>query len=306
MSPEVRLTLVAALADEDSVALKAAIVRAHAVGNLALLEVADGIGAALHLLTPVPPELEESIRRWPHRWLPVLRRQLESGDIAPARVAALLLDEFGAAEDVARLRVYAKTYSRRGRVGGQLGRSLAKKVGPKLDVQDLGRVRLRVGERLTELSSMRRKPASLLMYLVTRPNFTATRDQVLEELWPENDPGSAANSLNQSLYFLRRDIDPWYEDDLAIEYVPFEGDLVWLDPEMVRVASADFLASLRSARRDLDGSTALTLISGYHGHFAPEFEYDEWAITWRTRVHVAFLEYTQGVVAALIATSNAS
>ncbi len=66
---------------------------------------------------------------------------------------------------------------------------------------------------------MRRKSASLLMFLVTRPNFTATREQVLEELWPDNDPSSASNSLNQSLYFLRRDIDPWYEDDMSLEYI---------------------------------------------------------------------------------------
>lgn len=300
LAPEVRLALVAALADEDAAALKKAIARAHTVGNLALLEVADAIGQALHLLTPIPPELEQSIRHWPDRWLPVLRRQLERGDVAPGRVAALLLDEFGTYEDIARLRAYAKTYSRRGRITGQLGRSLAKKVGPRLEVLDLGRVRLRVGDRVTELSAMRRKPASLLMYLVTRPNFTATREQVLEELWPENDPGSAANSLNQSLYFLRRDIDPWYEDDLSIEYIPFEGDMVWLDPDLVRVASSDFLGSLRNTRRDLDSSTALMLLNQYPGQFAPEFEYDEWAIAWRTRVQVAFLEFAQGIVTALI------
>ncbi len=300
VAPEIRLALVAAMADEDGVQLKEGIASAQAVGNLALLEVADAIGRSLYLLTSMPPELEQSIRHWPDRWLPVLRRQLERGDVASARVAALLLDEFGAFEDVVRLRAYAKTYSRRGRITGQLGRSLAKRVGPRLEVLDLGRVRLRVGDRVTELSAMRRKPASLLMYLVTRPNFTATREQVLEELWPENDPGSAANSLNQSLYFLRRDIDPWYEDDLSIEYIPFEGDLVWLDPELVRVTSADFLSALRLARRDPDTSTALALLDRYHGQFAPEFEYDEWAITWRTRVQVAFLEFAHGVVTALI------
>jgi DNA-binding SARP family transcriptional activator len=147
---------------------------------------------------------------------------------------------------------------------------------------------------------MRRKPASLLMYLVTRPTFTATREQVLEELWPDNDPSGAANSLNQSLYFLRRDIDPWYEDDLSIEYLPFEGDLVWLEPDLVRVASADFLVSVRDAGRTLDINQILQVLDGYTGSFSPEFEYEEWAIAWRTRTQVAFFEFSQSAVASLL------
>jgi DNA-binding SARP family transcriptional activator len=128
------------------------------------------------------------------------------------------------------------------------------------------------------------------MFLVTRPRFTATRDQVLDELWPDADPASASNSLNQSLYFLRRDIDPWYEDGLSIDYVHFEGDLVWLDVELTRVQSSSFLQSVRDARRGLAGDTATTTISSYTGRFAPEFEYDEWALGWRQRLHAEFLE----------------
>ena len=60
----------------------------------------------------------------------------------------------GALSDVARLRAYAKTYSKRGRISNQLGRTLAKRIGPKLHVVDLGRVRLNVGDRTVELSGM--------------------------------------------------------------------------------------------------------------------------------------------------------
>jgi DNA-binding SARP family transcriptional activator len=298
--PEVRLAIVAALATENVEDLRAAVSDATVVGDLALLEVADAVGDAIHMFPSVPPELEKSIEKWPGRWLPVLRRQLEGGNLPSARVAALLLDEHGRFEDVGRLRAFAKTYSRRGRVSGQLGRQLAKRVGPKLEILDLGRARLRVGARTIDVSSMRRKPASLLMYLVTRPTFTATREQVLEELWPDNDPSGAANSLNQSLYFLRRDIDPWYEDDLSIEYLPFEGDLVWLEPDLVRVASADFLVSVRDAGRTLDITQILQVLDGYTGSFSPEFEYEEWAIAWRTRTQVAFFEFSQSAVASLL------
>jgi DNA-binding SARP family transcriptional activator len=142
------------------------------------------------------------------------------------------------------------------------------------------------------------------MYLATRPDFTATRDQVIDELWPDAEPGAAANSLNQSLYFLRREIDPWYEDDLSIEYVPYEGDLVWLDPDLVRVASSAFLAAIRTAPSSPDAETALSILASYGGRFAPEFEYEEWAIAWRTRVEVSFLEFSQGVISRLIAVGR--
>jgi DNA-binding SARP family transcriptional activator len=164
---------------------------------------------------------------------------------------------------------------------------------------DLGRVRLRVDTRAVDLSAMRRKPASLLMFLVTRPNHTATREQVLDELWPDNDPGSAANSLNQTLYFLRREIDPWYEDDVSTEYIPFEGDLVWLDQDLVKVESASFLADVRSCDPASQTSVFLDLLERYRGHFAPEFEYEEWAMAWRSRVQVAFLEFAHSAVSSL-------
>ena len=219
-----------------------------------------------------------------------MRRQLQKGDTPTARSAARLLDTHGELQDVGLLRAFARTYRGRGRLT-LLGNALAHRVSPRCEVRDLGRVSINIGGRTVELASMRRKPAALLMYLATRPGFTANREQVLEELWPDNDPSGASNSLNQSLYFLRREFDPWYEDDLSVDYVALQGDLVWLDPRLVRVESVDFLGAAQAALRDrLSGDDTVNLLGGYSGLFAPEFEYDDWAMSWRSRVHTAFLE----------------
>jgi DNA-binding SARP family transcriptional activator len=155
-----------------------------------------------------------------------------------------------------------------------------------------------VGERSVPLSHVRRKPASLLMYLVTRPNFTATREQIIEDLWPESDPMAALNSLNQSLYFLRREIDPWYEDDVSADYIPYEGELVWLDAGLVRSASAEFVSGATDqALKTAASAQWLALIGNYAGQFSPEFEYEEWAMSWRSRVHASFLEFAHTAVA---------
>jgi DNA-binding SARP family transcriptional activator len=298
-SAEARLQLIYALAQQEPGQIAQAIAASRSVGHLALLQAANAVTEVLHLLTPVPPALVESMRCWPSRWLPLLRRALESGPGALGRAAASVLEEVGEFEDVGRLRAYERTYTRRTRKKSTAGRNLAKRVGPRLEIRDLGRVTIRIGDRQVQLSSSRRKPASLLMYLTTRPNLTAHRDEVLDALWPDADPASATNSLNQSLYFIRRDIDPWYEDDMSLDYIAFESDLVWLDPDLTNVASVAFLAQTRALQTVAHSTGAQRdLLLGYTGRFALEFEYDEWAIGWRTRLHAAFLELAHSTIDA--------
>jgi DNA-binding SARP family transcriptional activator len=293
---EVRLTLLGALATEKPDQIRIAIEEAASVSHLALLEVADAIGTRLHLTVPVPMALERSIEEWPERWLPVLRRSLDLGDDPTAHVAARLLDRFGAAVDVGRLRAYEKVYRRRAVVAG-LGKALARRVSPRLEIHDLGQGSFTIGGREVRLSRIRRRSGAVLMYLVSRPNLTATREQIIEDIWPDGDVSAGANSLNQSLYFLRREIDPWYEDDISPEYVSFASELVSLDPELVSVDSVGFIRGSRDLMAATMGiDEARTLLDTYRGQFAPEFEYEDWAISWRARVHAAFLDFARSSV----------
>jgi DNA-binding SARP family transcriptional activator len=174
-----------------------------------------------------------------------------------------------------------------------------------MQLNDLGRGSVQIGTRSTPVNQIRRKPAALLMYLITRPNFTATREQVLEDLWPDGDPDSGANSLNQSLHFLRRELDPWYEVDVSHDYIVFESELLWLDNELTEVASTSFL---RDARRTdvaaVPTQQVIDLIQSYTGQFCPEFEYDEWAIAWRARVHAAYLDLAHRGIRTLASRSD--
>jgi DNA-binding SARP family transcriptional activator len=155
-------------------------------------------------------------------------------------------------------------------------------------VEDLGRIRVRIGERVLEASAMRRKVAALLAFLLTRPGYTAAREQVLENLWPDSPPDVGKNSLHQTVYFLRRELEPDYADYLSAGYVRLEGELVWLDPELVDSASHQFAE--RAASLDRDAAGAFEALSIYKGRFAPEFEYEDWAIATRDALHAAYLE----------------
>ena len=59
----------------------------------------------------------------------------------------------------------------------------------------------------------------MLCYLITRMRFSATRDEILDALWPEMAPNVALNSLNQTVYFLRRVFEPGYKEDTSAGYV---------------------------------------------------------------------------------------
>jgi two-component SAPR family response regulator len=117
----------------------------------------------------------------------------------------------------------------------------------------------------------------------------------MDDLWPDLEPVQAANSLHQTLYFLRQYIalDALVAKS-SVEYVPVESEIVYLDPELVHVESAAFMrqASDVIARGSL-GPDAVRLVHSYAGRFAPEFEYEEWSIPWREQLHSLYLQLAE-------------
>jgi DNA-binding SARP family transcriptional activator len=151
------------------------------------------------------------------------------------------------------------------------------------------------------LTETRRKSAALLLYMVTRPELMATRELVMESLWPDQTPKSAMNSLHQTLFFLRRELEPWYEDGSSADYVHVESDLVFLDQELFQI---DSVAFARQTADILGTGTALArgpeMLRLYKGSFAPEFEYEEWTEDWRTHLHASYLRLAHATSRALI------
>ena len=138
-------------------------------------------------------------------------------------------------EDVPRLRVVAKSH--RGTPDARLaGCSPATRTAGRSS-RTKAECRSRSARRSIEGSSIRRKVLGLLCLLVSRPRFSAARDEVLDALWPDFDPSDALNSLNQTVYFLRRVFEPTFQEDLSPGYLNHEGDLVWLDSDLVESRS---------------------------------------------------------------------
>jgi ATP/maltotriose-dependent transcriptional regulator MalT/DNA-binding SARP family transcriptional activator len=235
----------------------------------------------------------EAIQR-PERWRSALRLVLDrpAGDSVRA---ARLLEAVGDKSDIARLRRVARTH--RGRPEADLGRALARTLAPRVYVEDLGRVSIRVGARTIEGASIRRKVLALLCFLMTRPRFAAARDEVMDALWPEFDPADALNSLNQTVYFLRRVFEPEYKDDLSPGYVHHESDVIWLDAELVRSHSQDCLELIRRIAADPAPTEVMLLAASYAAPFALDFSYEEWASAHRVSLHAAYLQVMEWAVA---------
>ena len=66
------------------------------------------------------------------------------------------------------------------------------------------------------------------MFLVTRPQGSATKEQVLEALWPDLSPSAAFERLEPkpSLHATCR--QTWYVDGESADYVAFQNELLWI------------------------------------------------------------------------------
>lgn len=242
----------------------------------------------------------------PASWRPHLRTQISASSaatLASALGAARVLEVIGEKPDVARLRAFSKLH-KRVRSASDLGRTLARRVAVRVYVEDQGRVQIRVGNRVIDGSTIRRKVLALLCFLLSRPDYSATKDQVLDALWPDLDPATAVNSLNQTLYFLRRVLEEDYEEDLTPGFAMYQGDVIWLDPELVTSRSTDCHRAMRLMSTTSSPDEVAEISNLYRGRFALDFEYEEWAGTYREFLHAEYLEIVERSIRTDVETGH--
>jgi ATP/maltotriose-dependent transcriptional regulator MalT/DNA-binding SARP family transcriptional activator len=164
---------------------------------------------------------------------------------------------------------------------------LSTKYAVRLFVRSFGKLTVRRGDwEGPALGISKRRERALLGHLVAHFGESISRDSVLEALWPETTASAAFNSLNQTLFQLRRVIDPDYRDGMSPPYILTTAESIELNPDLIRVDWMELTHRLPSLLADGDSTTgARFAIRMIRGQFLSESLYDDWSVTPRQRVH---------------------
>jgi LuxR family transcriptional regulator, maltose regulon positive regulatory protein len=134
----------------------------------------------------------------------------------------------------------------------------------------------------------KRRVRALLAVLAAHAHTTLTRDMAIDILWPDADGDAAVNSLNQTVFQLRRFIDPGYRQGESPEYVLSSADQIALNGELVRT-DIQFIRSLpdRLAEQSWAQRQALTskTIDLVQGEFLADLRYEDWAARLQLSIH---------------------
>jgi ATP/maltotriose-dependent transcriptional regulator MalT/DNA-binding SARP family transcriptional activator len=159
----------------------------------------------------------------------------------------------------------------------------------RIFVKAFGSIRVRLGgTEGREIVISQPRQRMLLGYLLARIDNPPSRDQVVETLWPNADPGDGVNSLNQSVYQLRRAIDPSYADGESPQYLIATSDSVALDHDLVTTDLQSFRRLARMVAMTAGGDIyrlGNQLCDLVDGEFLAELVYEDWATPFRAAVH---------------------
>jgi len=136
--------------------------------------------------------------------------------------------------------------------------------------------------------------ASVLRYLLSRPGHTASRDELLEEFWPDVEPAVARNRLQVAVSGVRRALREVTPEPL-LEY---RNGSYRISPQVrVDVDTEDFekaLAAARAAEQQHDTASAMTSyrrgVGLYRGDFAADGPYEQWTLLPRESLRLRYVD----------------
>ena len=150
---------------------------------------------------------------------------------------------------------------------------------PQLNVWLLGTFRVAAGTRVIHDSAWRlRRARSLVKLLALAPGHRLHREQVIEALWPELDPGRATNSLHQVLHLTRHTLQPELPPRTTPDYISLRDDVITLCSMGSPWVDCDaFAAAAARARHTRDPAAYSEALDLYSGILLPSDLYEDWA-----------------------------
>jgi DNA-binding SARP family transcriptional activator len=133
----------------------------------------------------------------------------------------------------------------------------------------------------------------LLAVLAAHYGTALSRDVAIDILWPDSDPEAAINSLNQTVFQLRRYIDKTYRGGESPEYIASSAEHLGLSPDLVHTDLQEIRrlsARLASADWHQRQATAARAIRLVRGEFLADLRYEEWANRQQLTIHAEIRE----------------
>ncbi|TMK93521.1 MAG: transcriptional regulator [Actinobacteria bacterium] len=166
----------------------------------------------------------------------------------------------------------------------------------ELRIELLGGFRVTLGSRaVPDEAWRRRKPAALVKLLALAPGHRLQREQVMDALWPELDPGAAAANLRKALHHARRALGP----DEGARLIASVGELLRLPCEGLRVDVDAFRTAVAGARRTGDLDEYTQAIDLYGEGLLPEDRYEDWVVARGEELRLELLAVLEELAEAL-------
>jgi DNA-binding SARP family transcriptional activator len=159
-----------------------------------------------------------------------------------------------------------------------------------LEIHLLGPFRVMVGGReVEERRWSRRKPKLLVKLLALQPYHQLHREQVMEMLWPDSDPESAANNLHKAIHMARHALEPNLKSASGSHFILTQGQQIslhapgrlWIDLEAFEQRAAE--AFQRDEVKTYEAALAL-----YQGDLLLGDLYEDWATTRREQLRTQY------------------
>jgi DNA-binding SARP family transcriptional activator len=184
----------------------------------------------------------------------------------------------------------------------EMRREFTQRFADHIYIRSIGAIGIHRGGWFGPSLGIGRKRIRLLLGLLAR-HFDGglTRDMVLDFLWPDASPSAAVNSLNQTVFQLRRLIDREYREGESPQYVLSNLETVQLNTEIVSVD----LAVVRDLARQLPRSTSYSdrreivarLLDFVRGEYMADLKYEEWVSRAQFSVHAELREILMPIAA---------
>jgi DNA-binding SARP family transcriptional activator/TolB-like protein/Flp pilus assembly protein TadD len=165
----------------------------------------------------------------------------------------------------------------------------------RLEIFMLGAFRLAIdGTPVEDRLWTRRKSKTLVKLLALQPNHQLHREQLIEYLWPEQEPDSAINNLHKTIHAARRTLEPELKAGAESQFIITQDQLILLrstgemlvDVEKFELSAAAALKSNEPA----DCEAALEI---YRGDLLGEDLYEDWASVRREKLRMLYEQLLQ-------------